>query len=488
MKSFKSAILLLALTFFPWSAFPAVEAPSIQIDERPLDRSNKTRMASYADMLDRATPAVVAVYTTRIIERRGRGSSGGNPLEDILRFYYGVPPTDPGRDQEPSEERVPSGVGSGVILSEDGYILTNNHVVTVRDQEVDEIEVQLSDGRRLEARIVGRDPATDIAVLKVDSPQPLPAIVTTNSDDIRVGDIVFAIGNPLEVGLTVTQGIVSATGRTGLGIIRGGRAGGYEDFIQTDASINMGNSGGALVDAEGRLIGINTAIVSRTGGNIGIGFAIPVNLARNVMNNLITSGTVKRGFLGVIPGNLTPDLVETFGLPGMDGAILNRVNEGFPADRAGLRHGDVIVAVDGRKIRSADELRLRISQLAPGTTVNVEFYRDGEKKVVPVVLGDLETGLAGVEPVSPLEGIELSGLDARNREEFNVPEEISGVLITGVERTSPFRNIFVPGMVILEMNRSAVGSAPELEEVLVEGRNTAYIWFRGSYRFLTFTR
>lgn len=456
--------------------------PDIAVDEAPLDRSNSERLTSYADVLERATPAVVAVYTTQIV--RGPSTSGArDPLEDILRYYYGIPPNGDNREgEEPSERRVPSGVGSGVILSEDGFILTNNHVVTVRGEEVDEIEVRLPDGNRYEARILGRDPATDIAVLKVDAEKPLPSIVMANSDGIRVGDIAFAIGNPLEVGLTVTQGIISATGRTNLGIIRNG---GYEDFIQTDASINMGNSGGALVDAEGRLIGINTAIVSRSGGNIGIGFAIPINMARNVMNSLITTGTVKRGFLGVVPGDLTPELVETFDLPDLKGAIINRVEAGFPADRAGLKHGDVIVSVNNETITGADDLRLKVSQIAPGTEVSLAYYREGERRETTVVLGDLERGIASLAPEMPLEGVQLQPIDPELREQFSIPESLDGLVVTALERNSPFRERLVPGTVILEVNKEPVTRTEQFRDALKPNRNTAYIWYRGAFRFIS---
>lgn len=458
------------------------ELPEIAVDNNPLDRSNKDRLTSYADILERATPAVVAVYTTQIVESPSV-SGTGDPLEDILRYYYGLPPNENnGESEEPTERRVPSGVGSGVILSEDGYILTNNHVVTVRGEEVDEIEIRLSDGDRYEARILGRDPATDIAVLKVDPEDPLPSIVTADSDGIRVGDVAFAIGNPLEVGLTVTQGIISATGRTNLGIIRNG---GYEDFIQTDASINMGNSGGALVDAEGRLIGINTAIVSRSGGNIGIGFAIPINMARNVMNSLITTGTVKRGFLGVVPGDLTPELAETFDLPSLQGAIINRVEEGFPADRAGLRHGDVIVTVNERKINGADELRLQISQIPPGTEIDLEYYREGVLQTTTVVLGDLEQGIASLAPESLLEGVQLEALNSDLREQFSIPESLEGLVVTSLEGNSPFRGRLVPGTVILEVNKKPVTRPEQFRDLMKPNRNTAYVWFRGAYRFIS---
>ncbi len=467
------------------SVEPSEAIPDIRVDDSPMDRSNRERLTSYADVLEQATPAVVAVYTTQIVEQRSMARSG-DPLEDILRFYYGLPPS--GEEESegvPEERRVPSGVGSGVIVSSGGFILTNNHVVTVRGREVDEIEVRLADGRRLEARIVGRDPATDIAVLKVEAETPLPSIITTNSDDIRVGDIAFAIGNPLEVGLTVTQGIISATGRTNLGIIRGG---GYEDFIQTDASINMGNSGGALVDAEGRLIGINTAIVSRSGGNIGIGFAIPVNMARNVMNSLIATGTVKRGFLGVVPGDLTPELAETFELPNLEGAILNRVESSLPAARAGLQHGDVIVGVDGEPITGADDLRLTISQTAPGTTVLIDYYREGELRTAEVMLGDLEAGITAMVPETPLEGVELTPLNADVREQFDIPEAVEGLLITAVEQDSDFQDRLAPGTVIVEINKQPVTRLTDVEAALRERRNTAYIWYRNAYRFISLDR
>lgn len=464
------------------------------VDNSELDRSNRERLNSYADILERATPAVVGVYTARIIdfsEEAGAGRRGRNPLEDFLRRYYGLPegPSQPeGTPGQPRrrEERVPTGVGSGVIVSADGYILTNNHVVTGEEEEVvDEIVVKLPDGREFEAVVVGRDPGTDIAVLKVEAGNALPVVTLTNSDALRVGDIAFAIGNPLEVGLTVTQGIISATGRTDLGILG---LGGYENFIQTDASINFGNSGGALVDSEGRLIGINTAIMSRTGGNIGIGFAIPSNLARSIMANLIQSGEVQRGFLGVLPGNLTPELAESFGLDKPEGAIVNQVTAGMPADRAGIRHGDIILKVNGAPIRSAADLRLRISQTAPGSEVQITLQREGKPMEVTVVLANLQEGIAVVTPESPLEGVVLAALNREMRTAFEVPEEVEGVLVTEVEAGSPYEDVLDSGMVLVEVNRREIRTVEDLEEALSRRVNRVYAWQDGSYGYLALTR
>lgn len=460
---------------------PREATPVVNLDPEPIDRSNEHRLTSYADVLDSATPAVVGIYTARIVNV---SQSARNPMEEFLRRYYGIPAPqqDSGNGEDADEERrVPTGVGSGVIVTSDGYILTNNHVITVEGEAVDEIVVQMVDGREFDAEIVGRDPGTDVAVLKVESAVSLPAITMTDSDNLRVGDVVFAIGNPLEVGLTVTQGIVSATGRTDLGILG---MGGYENFIQTDASINMGNSGGALIDADGRLVGINTAIISRTGGNIGLGFAVPVNLARSIMNSLVSYGAVQRGFLGVLPGNLTPELAESFGLDSMEGAIVNQVSEGMPAEKAGIQHGDVILSVNGEKIESAADLRLTISQTPPGTPVDLEIVRNGETIVVPVVLGDLDEGMAALTPASPLDGVEFSSVNPELRERLNIPEEVDGLVVSNVSPRSPYSDALIEGMVILEVNGNPVNSVQEFEAALTRRVNRIYTWDRGVFGYV----
>jgi Do/DeqQ family serine protease len=315
-------------------------------------------LPSLAPMLDRATPAVVNIAT------EGRVKMQRNPLMDdpFFRHFFDIP-------DMPMERKTQS-LGSGVVVDASrGFILTNNHVIANADQ----ITVKFRDGRKIQAKLVGADQETDIAVIKVP-PQNLTELPLADSSKLRVGDFVVAIGNPFGLGQTVTSGIVSALGRSGLGIE------GYEDFIQTDASINPGNSGGALVDLNGHLIGINTAIFSQSGGNIGIGFAIPINLAKKVMDQLAENGEVKRGYVGVQLQDLNPELAEAFEIKaGEDGAVVVNVVAGGPADKAGLKPGDVIVGVDGKTVHNASALRNEIGLMRVGDKPNLEVIRKGER-------------------------------------------------------------------------------------------------------------
>jgi serine protease Do len=287
------------------------------------------------------------------------------------------------------------------------------------------------------------------------------------------------------VGLTATQGIVSATGRSQGGRILG--PGSYEDFIQTDAAINLGNSGGALIDAWGRLVGINTAIVSGSGGSIGIGFAIPVNLVLNVATNLIQRGEVPRGMLGLFPSDLTRDMAEAFGLDNTRGALVNQVQEDSPASRGGILHGDIITRIDAMPIDSAAELRLVVSQILPGTEVVVTLIRQGETKELPVTLGSLNGRIASSTAQSgPLEGVVLRPLDAEVQDSFSIPEEIDGVLVMDVAEDSPFIDKLEKLMVILEVNGERVASVEDIAAHLVEGQNRLYIWAGGTKRFIVF--
>ncbi|MGB0460734.1 MAG: trypsin-like peptidase domain-containing protein, partial [Opitutales bacterium] len=359
-------IILLLAAAITVVALCGSENPQLNIvpDDQPIEATEEITVVSYAGVLERATPSVVAVYTTRLETVRSNPFFGPRGMEDIFR-QFGMPVPNSGGTQE----RESTGVGSGVIISKDGYILTNRHVVAAeRGQKIDEIRVRLADDREFTAELIGEDAKTDVAVLRIEAEVDLPAIQIANSDLLRVGDVVFAIGNPLEVGLTATKGIVSATGRDSLDILGKGS---YENFIQTDASINMGNSGGALIDAWGRLIGINTAILSRSGGSIGIGLAIPSNLALGVAHKLVNSGEVPRGLLGIIPGDLNQELAESFDLESTKGAIVNQVQEDSPAERGGLKHGDVIIEINGAPIESARQLRLTVSQMEPGREVQV---------------------------------------------------------------------------------------------------------------------
>ncbi|RMG28646.1 MAG: Do family serine endopeptidase [Gammaproteobacteria bacterium] len=322
---------------------------------------------SYADAVARAAPAVVNIYTAKIIQERP------SPLlqDPILRYFFGD------RLHSPLRKRLQTSLGSGVIVSPQGYILTNLHVV----RDADQIEVLLQDGRTFSARLVGTDPDTDLAVLHVHA-RHLPTIVIGDSDRLRVGDVVLAIGNPFGVGQTVTMGIVSAKGRSDLGLNT------YEDFIQTDAAINPGNSGGALINARGELVGINSAIFTKSGGSEGIGFAIPVSMARTVMQQIIEHGRVIRGWLGIEAQDLTPSLAQSFGLDSTHGMLIAGVLRDGPADRAGLEPGDVITAIAGRTVHDAHEAMALIAQQAPGSKVEIRGIRQGHPFRATVVVGE----------------------------------------------------------------------------------------------------
>ncbi|MFZ5589474.1 MAG: Do family serine endopeptidase [Pseudomonadota bacterium] len=320
---------------------------------------------SYAGAVQLAAPAVVNIYTAKVVTARV------NPFFDdpfMQRFFGGM--------QIP-RRRLESSLGSGVIVSEQGYILTNNHVI----EGADEIQVALSDGRTAQAKVVGGDRETDLAVLRIEM-SSLPSIVIGDSDALRVGDVVLAIGNPFGVGQTVTQGIVSATGRTQLGIST------FENFIQTDAAINPGNSGGALIDTEGNLIGINTAIFSRTGGSQGIGFAIPLSLAKGVMQQIIEHGHAIRGWLGIEVQAITPQLAESFGLSSTNGVLIAGVLRGGPADQAGIRPGDIITQINGKPVNEPLKLMNTVAQVMPGTTINIQALRNNEKLNLTAKVGE----------------------------------------------------------------------------------------------------
>jgi serine protease DegQ len=320
--------------------------------------------ASYYDAVQHATPSVVNIFTSKEVR------APRHPLlnDPIFRRFFG--------DQLPDEAQRASSLGSGVIVSASGYVLTNHHVV----EAADEIEVALPDGKKLLAKVVGNDPETDLAVLRLDA-QNLPAISFGSSDALRVGDVVLAIGNPFGVGQTVTSGIVSALGRTGLGINT------FENFIQTDAAINPGNSGGALVDASGNLIGINTAIFSRSGGSMGIGFAIPVSTAKMVLEQIVRSGSVTRGWIGVEVQEITPPVAESFKLGGTRGALIAGVLRGGPADKAGIKPGDVLLEVQGKPVADPAAMLNLVAALAPGSEATMKVKRQGHDVDASVTVG-----------------------------------------------------------------------------------------------------
>lgn len=440
----------------------------LRIDDTPVDRENGIGIHSYAEILRRVQPVVVSVYSERTVDE-----SDLQKLPGVRPFF--------GEEGLP-QERVKSGIGSGVIVSPQGYVITNNHVI----EDAERVIVQLADRREVVASIIGRDPATDIAVLQIRTGRDLPAAVLADSDQVEVGDLVFALGNALGIGHAVTSGIISARGRTGIGIL--GESG-YEDFLQTDASMNVGNSGGPLVDTHGRVVGINTAIASPGGGNVGVGFAVPINMARDVMRSLIETGEVPRGFLGVTLRDPDRLLIEEYGAPARDavsGVSVVNVIEGSPAAQAGLREGDVLVAIDGEPVTSASDLRLRVSRIPPGTTVTVDLLREGERKEVSAVLGRLVPPPPDpkLDEVELLPGLMVTEVTDQVREQFNLSEEIAGIFVTRVEEDSPYAETFPEGAVILQINRQQVADVAAAREALKQGRNLFFVLFEGSLHYL----
>jgi serine protease DegQ len=359
------ALLFIVATLQPqWLRGRVQAPPQLTLQQAPPPAVARAEaVKSYAPAALRALPAVVSVYTTKEIRR---SQSEADPIFD--RFFGDRTPGQPGRI---------TGLGSGVIAAAEGYVLTNNHVV----EAADEIAVALADGRRLAARVVGADPETDLAVLRVDA-RDLPAITLGSSESLRVGDVVLAIGNPFDVGQTVTMGIVSAVGRNNLGLNR------YENFIQTDAAINQGNSGGALIDADGNLVGINTAIYSRFGGSVGIGFAIPTVIATGVMQELIAKGHVTRGYFGIEPVDITPEIVAALKLRRAQGVVVRGVQRNAPAGNAGMEPGDVLLSINGTPVQDTPGMLNQIAQLPPGSVARVRVERNGSEVELGVTVGE----------------------------------------------------------------------------------------------------
>jgi serine protease Do len=453
---------------------------AVKVDPAPVTEK-PGMMNSFAPIVQKVAPSVVTISTSKNVRP---GQMRNNPLlnDPMFRRFFGIPdddgdgdgsqPLSPppqrrGRNNDNNNNnrdgsrRQPMGLGSGVIVSPDGHILTNNHVVEGADDIVVTIGMK---SHEYKAKKVGTDPQTDLAVLKIEATN-LPAVTFGDSDKIRVGDIAIAVGNPFGLTQSVSMGVISATGRS-VGIMG---AEGYENFIQTDASINPGNSGGALVDVEGRLIGINTAIFSRTGGNQGIGFAVPSNLAHGIMESILKNGRVVRGYLGTGIQPLDEELATEFKIKDQSGALVSEVRPDSPAAKAGIATGDVITEVDGRKIEGPRELRLLVGSMAPGTKVNVKITRDGQQKVVPVELGELhgeKNELAQSKPDADapdvLDGVTVADFDDTVRKELDIPEGTKGVVITNVEADSPSATAGLKrGDVILEIEKQPVSTAKQ---------------------------
>jgi Do/DeqQ family serine protease len=397
---------------------------------------------SLAPMLERSMPAVVNISTATNIE------VSQNPLlqDPFFRHFYNLP------NQPRRQQQQKNSLGSGVIIdSRQGLVLTNNHVI----DKADKITVTLNDGRQLNAELVGSDPEADIAVIRIPADR-LTELPIADSSGLRVGDFVVAIGNPFGLGQTVTSGIISALGRSGLGIE------GYEDFIQTDASINPGNSGGALVNLRGEFVGMNTAILAPNGGNVGIGFAIPANMAMSIKESLVKHGEVRRGLLGVTSQDLTPELINAFNLENKHGAVISRIESGSPAEEAGLEPGDIIVSANGRPVKDSHDIRNIIGLLQIGDNVDIEYYHGNEKKRTTATIGKPERPqLAGEKLHRKLRGTILSSTDKN---------QIEGVLIEKLDTSSEVWRIGLrPGDVIVSANRYRIRNLDELKQVVNPG-------------------
>jgi serine protease Do len=401
---------------------------------------------SIADVAAKVTPSVVNVFSEKASQATAPDLS---PFfsDPYFRFFF----DQPGRSFREAPRRREQSLGSGVIVATDGVIITNNHVVA----QAEKIRVALKDGRELEAKLVGSDPKSDVAVLRVEA-KDLPAIAVADSSKIRIGELVLAIGNPFGIGQTVTMGIISAVGRANMGITD------YEDFIQTDAAINPGNSGGALVTMDGNLVGINTAIVSRSGGYQGIGFAIPSNMAMQVKDSIVKHGKVIRGWLGVAIQDVTEELSKSIDVPARSGVLISDVTPDSPAAKAGLKRGDVVKAIDGTKTTDSAHLRNLVALAGKGKTVKVDLLRERKDMSLEVTLGELPAdgsaagpGVERTEDAGPFAGVGIQELDASTRGRMRIPSGVRGVLVTRVDPQSPSASMGLrPGDVIVEVNRT----------------------------------
>lgn len=484
------------------TATEAKPAPlALKIDSRPINREAADRV-SYSSVVKRTAASVVYVYSSKTVRAPDLSPFMNDPR--FRRFFDQLVPREerdesappPSKKNAPNRnnrggntpnrnrpnEQVQQGLGSGVVATADGYIITNNHVI----DGADEVKVSIGESnKRYEAKVVGRDPGSDLAVLKIEATNLSPATFG-DSDQLEIGDVVLAIGNPFGIGQSVSRGIVSALGRgMGMGV--------FEDFIQTDAAINMGNSGGALLDSDGRVVGINTAILSRSGSSAGVGFAIPINLARFVVEQLANTGKVERGFLGVRTDELTEDLVSYFDTE--KGALINDVTDGSPADKAGIKAGDIILKVGAVEIRDPRHLIMTVSKLTPGTEIEVVLLREKQRKTVTAKLTRRdedalakEEGAPGAKEEGVLNGVGVGDITPEMRGQMQIPSRIKGAIITGIEPDSPAaRQGLREGDIILELDRRPCANAEEavkLSEEIKGPKVLVLIYRNGRTRYL----
>ena len=440
-------------------------------------KAAKELSSAFSAAAKEAMPAVVSIRVKKAIEANpmtfgtpfGYNDPFGQFGDDFLRKFFGdrLPPQQQQQQQTP-RKYYEEGLGSGFIISKDGYILTNNHVVG----DVDKITVELQDGRKFEnAKLIGTDPATEVALIKIDGDN-FPVLPMGNSDKMEIGDWVIAIGNPFNLNETVTVGVISAVGRSNVHIAA------YEDFIQTDAAINPGNSGGPLINLDGQVIGINTAIYSQSGGYMGIGFAIPINMARNIEQQLKSHGKVTRGYLGIYGQDITPDMAKILNLKNNQGVIVASVEPGSPADKAGLKSHDVILEMSGKKIDSYDSFRNEVAMLKPDSRVTFLISRNGDTSEITVKLAERPTEVAqggnqskGQQRSQEALGIEVQSLTKDLAERFGYALG-EGVIVTRVAQGSPAANVGIqPGDLIQSVNQQSVSTADEFEKAVSSSKN-----------------
>ena len=501
MKSIRPLLLSATALIFTTTLAPlsvAEDLPSVKVDPKPIPEVVGT-LTTFAPVVEKVAPSVVTIATSKMVK------PNKNPYmnDPMFRRFFGIPDEQGGPDDQQGEEPAPKGkpgrkphlerfgLGSGVIVSPEGHILTNNHVI----EGADEIIVTIGNEKKeYKATKIGADPSTDIAVLKIEPSTKLHEVTFADSDKLRVGDLAIAVGNPFGLTQSVTMGIVSALGRSDMHVAD------YENFIQTDASINPGNSGGALVDVEGRLIGINTLIFSKSGGNQGIGFAVPSNLAHTVMDSLIKNGKVSRGFLGIALQPLSDELAKAFKIDGAAGALVAEVTSKSPAEKAGILAGDVVVEVNKKKVEGPRELQLIVAAIAPGTKVDVKLVRDGNEKTVNVELGERPSNkiAANDQPEKPgepdvLDGVTVGDIDGETRKKFDLPESSKGVVITEIDPDSPSAEAGLkPGDVIHEINREPITSSKQAvdlsEKVKKEKKVLLRVSTKGNTRYVVVER
>lgn len=473
------AVIITSMTLTLLILATVSDAQGPRISEQSVDLLTRTGRAM-AEVTAAVKPGIVNILTTRTV----KVGSGQDPfLEDpFFKRFFG---DQFGRQKQQPKEQKSSGLGSGVIVSPEGYIITNSHVV----KDADEIKVTLTDKREFVGKVIGSDLKTEIAVVKIDA-KGLPTVPWGNSDKLQVGEVVLAVGNPFGLNQTVTMGIVSALGRANVGIAD------YEDFIQTDAAINPGNSGGALVNVKGEVVGINTAIYSTSGGYQGIGFAIPSNMVKSIMESLIATGKVVRGWLGVSIQKVTPELAKQFALKDEVGALVGDVVEDGPAEKAGLQRGDIIFEYDGKKIEEPYILRNMVANTLPGEQHTMKVLRDGKAKTMTIIIGELPSDAQ--QPVeagdfqNALKGVIVQDLNPELAKKLKVPDKIRGVIVSDIEENNVAAGALMQGDVIQEINRKKVTDVKSYKDIVAKVKkdeSVLLLIFRGgSSLFVTLSQ